>query len=108
MRRRGWTRGVAKTGLLLVQSGRSAWRVLRATADGIALLAVAWLGLLLFLLAFGRQHGETNRLWTFLSPVGSLIVARYIYDVIPLRRWWLPMLLFFVSLVLMRYRLNYF
>jgi hypothetical protein len=100
--------GLVQTALLIVQLGRSALRVLAATADGIALLAVAWLCLLLALLAFGRQHGETNRLWAFLSPVGCLIVARYIYDVIPSRRWWLPMLLFFVSLVLMRYRLSYF
>jgi nitrate reductase NapE component len=100
--------GLVQTALLIVQLGRSARRVVSASGDGIALLAVAWLCLLLMLLAFGRQHGETNRLWTFLSPVGCLIVARYIYDVIPSRRWWLPMLMFFVSLVLMRYRLNYF
>ena len=41
-------------------------------------------------------------------PVGCLIVARYIYDVLPARRWWLPMLLFFLGLILMRYRLNYY
>jgi hypothetical protein len=100
--------GLVQTGLLLAQGGRSAWRVSRGTADGIGSLAVAWLCLVVFLLAFGRQHGETNRLWTFLTPVGCLIVARYIYDVIPQRRWWLPVSVFFVSLVLMRYRLNYF
>ena len=100
--------GVVQSVLLLVQGGRSGWRVLMATADGMASLAVAWLGLLVFLLAFGRQHGETNRLWTFLTPVGCLIVARYIYDVLPARRWWLPMLVFLVSLALMRYQLNYY
>ena len=100
--------GLVQTAPLLAQAGRSVWRVLTATADAIGSLAVAWLGVLVFLLAFGRQHGETNRLWTFLTPVGCLIAARYIYDVIPLRRWWLPLSMFFVSLILMRYRLNYF
>jgi hypothetical protein len=100
--------GLAQAALLIAQIGRSVRRVLTATADGIALLAVAWLCVLLFLLAFGRQHGETNRLWTFLSPVGCLIVAKYIYDVLPARRWWLPILLFFLGVILMRYRLNYY
>ena len=99
--------GLVQTALLLVQGGRSTWRVMRGTGDGIGSLAVAWLGLVLLLLAFGRHHGETNRLWTFLTPVGCLVVARHIYDVMPLRRWWVPLMVFLVSLVLMRYRLNY-
>jgi hypothetical protein len=75
----------------------------------IALLAVAWLCLLVMLEAFARQHGETNRHWTpLLTPIGCLIVARYIYDSIPARRWWMPTLVFFVGLVLMRYRVNYY
>ena len=101
--------GLAQVVLLVVQVGRSTRRFLMGTADGIALLAVAWLCLLVMLEAFGRQHGETNRHWTpLLSPVGCLIVARYIYDSIPMRRWWMPILVFFVGLVLMRYRVNYY
>jgi len=101
--------GLAQAVLLLVQVGRSARRVLTGTADGIGLLAVAWLCLLVMLEAFARQHGETNRHWTpLLSPVGCLIVARYIYDSVPARRWWMPILVFFVGLILMRYRVNYY
>jgi hypothetical protein len=101
--------GLAQVVLLLVQLGRSARRVVTGTGDGIALLAVAWLFLLVMLEAFARQHGETNRHWTpLLSPVGCLIVGRYIYDSIPARRWWMPILVFFVGLILMRYRVNYY
>lgn len=101
--------GLAQTVLLLVQVSRSARRVLNGTGDVMALLAVAWLCLLVMLEAFARQHGETNRHWTpLLSPIGCLILARYIYDSIPARRWWMPMLVFFVGLVLMRYRVNYY
>jgi hypothetical protein len=100
--------GFAQTALLLVQQSRSALRVARSAGDPIDHLAIGWLCLLLALVVFGEQHGETNRLWAFLSPLACVIVARYIYDFVPSKLLWVPVVLFLAGLVVSRYQLSYF
>jgi hypothetical protein len=100
--------GLAQTIVVLAQQWRSIRRVFTTVADSIDFIAIAWLCLLLGLIVLGHHHGETNRLWTFLSPIGCLIVARSFRDLIPLERLELPLLLLFASLILARYQLTYF
>jgi len=100
--------GLAQTIVVLAQQARSIHRVFTAVADSIDFIAIAWLCLLLGLVGLAHNHGETNRLWAFLSPIGCLIVARSFRDLIPLERLGPPLLLLFASLILARYRLTYF
>jgi hypothetical protein len=100
--------GLAQTSVVLLQQWRSIHRLFTADADSIDFIAIAWLCVLLSLVAFAHHHGETNRLWTFLSPIGCLIVARSFRDLIPQERLGPPLLLLFASLILARYRLTYF
>jgi hypothetical protein len=100
--------GLIQVVLLSVQLGHALRRTLAATADAIDDLAVGWLCLLVALLVFGRHHGETNRLWAFLSPMACLVVGRYVYDRVPPRRWWVPLGLALAGVMLARYRLSYF
>lgn len=100
--------GLLQTAVLFVQQGRSLRRVVRAAADSIDHLTIGWLCLLVALVAFGRNHGETNRLWTFMSPLGCVIVARYLYDLVPARALWLPVAFFLAGLIASRYQLSYF
>jgi len=96
--------GLAQTIVVLAQQWRSIHRVFTAVADSVDFIAIAWLCLLIGLVFLGRQHGETNRLWAFLSPFGCLIVARWFRDLIRLELLGLPLLLLFASLILMRYQ----
>ncbi len=96
------------TTCLFVQQWRSAQRVVAKMADSLDRVALSWLCLFLGLVALGRQQGETDRLWAFLSPVGCLITARFLHDSITWKRLWLPLLLFMLALLVARYRLNYF
>jgi hypothetical protein len=100
--------GLAQMMVVLAQQWRSIHRVFTAVADSVDLIAISWLCLLVGLVILGRQHGETNRLWAFLSPIGCLIVARAFRDLIPPERVGVPLLLLFASLILTRYRLTYF
>ena len=84
------------------------WRRMASAADELDHLALAWLCVLVSLLAFGRQHGETNRLWAFMSPLGCMLVARYMHDLVPSRWWWVPLALLVLSLGLARQQLTYF
>jgi hypothetical protein len=100
--------GLAQTSVVLVQQWRSIHRVFTGGADSIDFIAISWLCMLLGLVGLAHHHGETNRLWTFLSPFGCLLVARSFRDLIPLERLGPPLLLLFGSLILARYRLSYF
>jgi hypothetical protein len=100
--------GITQSVILFTQLGRSIWRSVTASGDDLDHLSIGWWCLLLGLLAFGRQHSETNRLWAFLSPIGSLIVARYVTDLVPQRVWWLALCIFLLGVMLARYRLSYF
>jgi hypothetical protein len=99
--------GIAQSIVLLAQLARSTWRSIGARADGIDGLAVSWAWVFVALLVFGRQHGETNRLWAFLSPIGALLVARWVYDLVPGRWRWIPLILFLAGLFLVRLTLTY-
>jgi hypothetical protein len=93
---------------VIVQQWRSVQRLVSGSADSIDNLTIAWLCLLVGLVVFGRQHGETNRLWAFLNPVGCLIAARPLSDSIR-RSWlWVPVPLALVALLLARDQLSYF
>jgi hypothetical protein len=96
------------TTFLFVQQWRSARRLATDTADALDRVALSWLCLFLGLVAFGRQQGETDRLWAFLNPVGCLIAARLLHDSVPSKRLWLPLLLFVLALGVARYQLAYF
>jgi len=96
------------TTCLFVQQWRSARRLATDTADALDRVALSWLCLFLGLVAFGRQQGETDRLWAFLTPVGCLIAARLLRDSIHARRLWVPLLLFALTLAIARYHLAYF
>jgi hypothetical protein len=96
------------TTCLFVQQWRSARRVVSNVADSLDRITLSWVCLFLGLVAFGRQQGETDRLWTFLSPIGCLITARLLRDLIAWKRLWLPLLLFVLALGIARYRLAYF
>ncbi len=100
--------GLAQTLVLIVEHGRALRRVVTGTANAIDDLAIAWLCLLIALVAFGRQHGETNRLWTFLSPLGCVIIARSIYDFVQPRHFWIPLALLLIALMVARTHLSYF
>jgi hypothetical protein len=100
--------GLAQTAVLFAQQGRSFARLVPATGDTLDHLAVGWLCLLAALVMFGEQHGETNRLWAFLSPLGCVIVARFAYDRLPARALWVPPAMFLAGLILSRYQLSYF
>jgi len=106
----GWflSFGLAQSLLLVAQEGRSLWRVVTAAFDAVDEVALGWLGLLGGLLVLGRQHGETNRMWTFLAPIACLVLARLLHDKLPARRYTVPLCLFLAGLVLTRYRLSYF
>jgi hypothetical protein len=106
----GWflSFGLAQSWLLLAQVGRSTWRFVAARADAVDEVVLGWLCLSAGLLVFGRQHGETNRLWTFLAPVACLALARLLYDHLLGRRLVVPLGLFLLGLLLTRYRLSYF
>jgi len=99
--------GLLYTLCVLVQEGRSALRLVARAADSIDRVALSWLCLLAGLIAFGRQQGETDRLWAFLGPLGCLIAARFLHDSIRWRRLWFPVLLFALALVVARYHLDY-
>jgi hypothetical protein len=100
--------GLIQAGLLMLQPARSARRLVKRRSDAIDHMTLAWLCLLLGLVVVGSQHGETNRLWAFLTPAGCLIVARPLRDRI--RSQWLiaPLLLLLLGLGLARVRLIYF
>ncbi|HEU4993241.1 MAG TPA: hypothetical protein VFT29_00395 [Gemmatimonadaceae bacterium] len=100
--------GIIYAVCIAIQQWRSMRRVFDGSSDVIDHLTLSWLCLLIGLVAFGRQHSETNRLWAFLNPIGCLIGARLLYDRVDAKRLWAPVFLVLASLLLARYRLNYF
>jgi hypothetical protein len=100
--------GLMQAVLLLLQQGGAVRRTFRGKGDAIDDLALAWVCLVVALVAFGRNHGETNRIWAFLSPPACLFVARYFYDRLPAWRLWVPLVAALGAVVLVRYRLSYF
>jgi hypothetical protein len=100
--------GLMQTVLLVLQQGQALRRVWRATDGAIDDLAIAWLCLIVALVAFGRQHGETNRLWTFLTPVACLVVGTYVYERLSSRYLWVPLVAAFGLLIIGRHYLSYF
>ena len=100
--------GLMQALLLFLQQGSAVRRTVRATSDAIDDLALAWMCLLIALAAFGRNHGETNRIWAFLSPMACLVIARYFYDRLSTWRLWVPVVAALGAVVLVRYRLSYF
>jgi hypothetical protein len=100
--------GILQTVLLMLQQGRALRGVLMPGAAAIDDLALAWLCMVVALVAFGQNHGETNRLWAFLSPVACLIVAQYIYERLSPGRLWIPLVAAFGAVILVRSQLSYF
>jgi hypothetical protein len=100
--------GLTQAVLLWAQQWRTTWRVGRGVADRIDHLTIGWTCLLLGLVLLARQHGETNRLWAFLSPMACLIVGRWIVDLVPQKRWPVMLIVFLAGLLLARVRLSYF
>jgi hypothetical protein len=99
--------GLAQAFIAGAQCLKSLWAIVAAPADALDVLAVAWICLIIGLELFAQQHGETNRIWTFLSPVGCLLAARFIRDSTPAPRYAVPLVLFLTALVIARYRLSY-
>jgi hypothetical protein len=99
--------GLAQAFLAGAQCLTSLWAIARRPGDALDALAVAWVCLITGLELFSQQHGETNRIWTFLSPVGCLVAARFIRDSTSPPRYLVPLLLFLTALVVVRYRLSY-
>jgi hypothetical protein len=106
----GWfvSFGLAQSLLMVGQQARAVVRTFAASMDGIDELSLAWLCLFGGLLVLMRQHGETNRLWTFLSPIACILVARLLQGAPGPRRYTWPLMLAFLGLLLYRYRLSYF
>jgi hypothetical protein len=106
----GWflSFGLLQSVLLVVQQGRSAWSLVRGKADGVDLVTLSWLFLMIGLVGLGRQHGETNRLWAFMAPLGCVIAARLMYDSSGARRYLPALAMLLAGLVLARYRLSFF
>jgi hypothetical protein len=100
--------GLMQTVLLLLEQGHSLFRTWRATAGPMDDFALAWLCLVTSLAVFGLQHGETNRMWTFLTPVACLVVGQYLYERLPPQRLWVPLVAALGLLVFVRYHLSYF
>jgi hypothetical protein len=100
--------GLMQAVLLIIQQGSSLRRSLSSAGDAVDDLALAWVCLVIALVTVGRNHGETNRIWAFLSPMACLFVGKYFYDRLSSRRLWVPLVAALGAVILVRYRLSYF